>query len=626
MVLAWAAAAGVVVGTAFLAAASLRLPAFTGFLLAAYLVAVGEIVLLTEALSLVDAVGAAGYAAGELLLLVVAAVVWQRRGRPLPALPAVSRNSLSEHPVLVFLAGAVVLALGYQAFLVLATPPNNWDSFAYHLARAAEWSQRGAVEYYPSHSESVNAPQPNASILTLHGFAFADRDTFAALPQLLAELACVVAVYGIAVRLGLSRAASAFAALLVATLPQVALQSVTTQNDLLTGSFLAAALYFALGRVRVEFALAGLAIGLAMGTKATAVLALPLLLLAAILVHDRNEVLFGIVASFAGFALVGGYGYVLNLAHTGRPLGEPYALGPLPQPDPTFSGTASTAARLGYNFLDLSGYPVPSGATRPIERAGEELFRVARIPVNPPEATVLEPPRIASPFSFTVNTRSEETRSYYGPLTVLVLLPLSCACLLTVARRRAPLIFLVPVLAIPMFILGVAYSTRYNEFSGRYLLPGVVLAMPLAALVYRRDRVVAALVAGIGALTLAWVHLANEVKPSGGVRAPAVWSMTRAEAQSITSEGMAPVIESVERHVPQDGRLGFALRYNDWIYPFYGPRLDRHLVRLPRRGTLEEADRLGVDAIVVSGVLRAPPESWRTLAFRRAGWTLLLRR
>jgi hypothetical protein len=626
VVLLWLAAAGVIVATAFLAAASLRLPALTGFLLAAYAVAVGEIVLLTEALSLVDSVGAVGYALGELLLLVLAVVVWQRRGRPLPALPVVSRPSLHNHPILVFLAGAVVLALGYQAFLVLATPPNNWDSFAYHLARAAEWSQRGAVEYYPSHSETVNAPQPNSSMLVLHGFVLAGRDTFAALPQLVAELACIVAVYGIAIRLGLSRPASAFAALLVATLPQVALQSVTTQNDLLTASFLATALYFTLGKTRVEFALAGLAVGLAMGTKATAVLALPLILLAAILVHDRDKVLFGIVAAFAGFALVGAYGYVLNLAHTGRPLGEPYALGPLPQPNPTFSGTASTAARLGYNFLDLSGYPVPDDATRPIERAGEEIFTAAHIPVNPPDATVLEPKRIASPFSFSINTRAEETRSYYGPLAVLVLLPLSIACLLAVALRRAPAIFLVPVLAIPLFILGVAYSTRYNEFNGRYLLPGVVLAMPLAALVYRRDRVVAALVAGIGALTLTWVHLGNEIKPSGSVRAPAVWTMTRAEAQSITSEGMAPVIESVERHVPQDGRLGYALRYNDWVYPFYGPRLERRLVRLPRRGFVEEADRLGLDALVVSGVVRTPPESWRTLVFRRAGWTLLLRR
>jgi hypothetical protein len=622
--LAWLAAAGVISATAFLAAACLRLRAFTGFLLAAYLVAVGEIVLLTEALSLVDSVGAAGYAAGELLLLVVAAVVWDRRSRPLPALPRVSRRSLAEHPVLVFLAAAVVVAFGYQAFLALATPPNNWDSFAYHLARAAEWAQRGAVEYYPSHSESVNAAQPNSAMLTLHGFVFAGRDTFAALPQLVAELACIVAVFGIAIRLGLSRPAAAFAALLVATLPQVALQSVTTQNDLLTASFLAAALYFTLGKVRVELMLAGLAVGLALGTKATAAIALPLLLLAAVVVHDRRKVLVAVASACAGFALVGAYGYVLNLANTGRALGEPFALGPLLRPEPSVAGTASTAARLGYNLVDLSGYPVHPHATRPIERAGEELFRVARIPVNPEDSTVLEPRRIASPFGFDVNSRSEETRSYYGPLAVLLLLPLACASLLAVARRRASPVFLVPVVAIPLFVLGVALSTRYNEFNGRYLLPGVVLAMPLAALAYRQRRVAAA-VAGIAATTLALVHLTNEIKPTGAVVGPAIWSMTRAEAQSLTSPGMARVIENVERHVPADGTLGYSLRYNDWIYPFYGPQLERRLVKLPRSGFLREADRAAVDAVVVSGVLREAPRNWRALASPSAGWTVLVR-
>ena len=624
MVIAWVAAASVVVATAFLVAASLRLFAFTGFLLAAYLVAVGEIVVLTEALSLVDRVGAVGYAIGQLCLLVVAAVVWNRRERPLPALPRLSARSLAEHPVLVFLAVAVVVAIGYQAFVSLGTPPNNYDSFAYHLARAAEWNQRGAVDYYPTHSESVNAPQPNAQMLTLYGFAFADRDTFAALPQLVAELACVVAVYGIAIRLGQSRAASTFAALLVATLPQVALQSVASQNDLLTASFLAAALYFTLGRARVELVLAGLAVGLALGTKATAALALPLLLLAAVLMHDRRRVLYGVASACAAFALVGAYGYVLNLAHTGRPLGAPYALGPLLRPEPSISGTASTAARLGYNFVDLSGYPVPRRVLRPIEGAGERLFDVAHIPVNPPDSTVLKPPRIASPFDFRINKRSEETRSYFGPLVVLVLLPLACACVVAVARRRAPPVYLVPVLAIPLFVLGIAVLTRYNEFNGRYLVPGVVLAMPLVALVYRY-RALAAGVACIGVLTLALVHVRSEVKPSGGRGEPAIWTLTRAEAQSITSAGMDDVIESVERHVPSDGRLGYALRYNDWIYPFYGPRLDRRLVKLPRRGFVAEADRELLDAIVVSGAVGQQPPGWRVLVFRDAGWSLLLR-
>ena len=109
--------------------------------------------------------------------------------------PIIHLRSSRAHPALVFLALVVSTAVCFQAFLVIATPPNAWDSFAYHLAKAAEWHQRGAVEYYPTHSQSVNATQPNAEMLTLYTFAFASRDTFAAVPQLLAEAAAVLGVY-----------------------------------------------------------------------------------------------------------------------------------------------------------------------------------------------------------------------------------------------------------------------------------------------------------------------------------------------------------------------------------------------------------------------------------------------
>ena len=622
--LALTAAAGLAALAAILGAASLRLPAFTGFLLAVYTLMAGEIVFLTEFLSLVHRVDAQGYAIGELILLVAALTVWNRRGRPRPRFPTARPCSFNSHPAIAFLALVVVAAVCYQAFLVVGTPPNTYDSLAYHLARAAEWYQRGAVEYYPSHSESLNAPQPNAEMLTLYTFAFAQRDTAAATPQLFAELACVVAVYGIAIRLGFSRPASTFAALLTATLSLVALQSVTTQNDLLASSFVVVALYFLLGGTTSELALAGLSIGLAVGTKATTVIALPLFLVAAALVKGAPNVWRVVGYACVGFAMVGAYGYVLNVVHTGRPLGDPDAFGPIRQPDPTFAGTASTAARLGYKFVDFSGYPVPSQITEPIEAVGRHGFRIARIPVNPAGSTVLDRP-FRSPFRFTVNTSANETRSYLGPLGALVVVPLALAFLVAVTLGRAPPLLLVPALAIPCFVLGIAFSTRYNEFSGRYLLPGIILAMPLTAWLYGRKQLAAA-VASVGVLTLVFAHMQNNVKPSGSAGGPPIWSMTRAEAQSVTRDRLAQVVESVERHVPDEARLGYVLRYNDWIYPFYGPKLTRRLVQLPRDGLFRAAERNGLSAIIVAGTITETSGNWRRMAFPRTQWALLLRR
>ena len=185
--------------------------------------------------------------------------VWRARGRPLPPVPPVDlRDGIGRHPILVALGVVVGGALVYQLFIVLATPPNNWDSMSYHLPRAAEWLQRARVEYVPDPpTERINALQPGSELEILWTFAFLGRDTAAALPQLLAEVASLVGVYAIARRIGFGRPDSVFASLLAGTLTQVALQSVTTQNDLLAASFVVAAAALVLGRSRAEVVLAG---------------------------------------------------------------------------------------------------------------------------------------------------------------------------------------------------------------------------------------------------------------------------------------------------------------------------------------------------------------------------------
>ena len=153
---------------------------------------VAEVTALTEALSLVHGVGRWQYLAGELVLLGAAAWWANRRGRPVPPRPTLDvRGSRSRSRSGVVVAAAV----GYEVFLVLTTPPNTWDSMAYHLPRAAEWYQRGAVEFLPDvHTERMNSFQPGAEMQILYMFALARNDLLAELPQWLAQLALLTAV------------------------------------------------------------------------------------------------------------------------------------------------------------------------------------------------------------------------------------------------------------------------------------------------------------------------------------------------------------------------------------------------------------------------------------------------
>ena len=609
------------VATAALAAAALGARAPVSLGLAIFLLASAEVIALTEVLSLLGLVRAAGYAVGEALLLGATAGAWHLHGRPRPPRPQPGiRAGIRAHPIVAALAAIVGGALLYQAFIAFGTPPNNWDSMSYHLSRAAAWYQRHRVEYLPSHTERENAFQPNAELEVLYTFAFAGRDTAAAAVQLLGELALLLGVYGCARRLGHARPASLLAALLTATLTEVALQSVTTQNDLLAASFMVAAAYFTLGSRRVDLALAGLSVGLALGTKLTTAPALALIALLALTARPRRERLVVLAASSAiGLGLVGFYGYGLNLAETGRVLGNPSATGGSEPARVTFGGTVSTAARIVYRFTDLSGLHAPNGARSWIGGRAGNVFDGLGIARNPPEAS-------PASFTFRVNGHANEDVSFFGPLGLLLVLPLSAGFLIAGALRRTPPRQVVLALALPVFVLAIALTFRYSTWIGRFMIAPVALTMPLAAIAYRR-RAIAATLALVGAITLAVAHVYNEAKPTGVDSHAAIWSLPRTHVQAVLRPELLDAFLGVEQYVPRDKTLGVVLGFDDWDYPLYGPTLRRHVVPFPPVNMLELAERRHVHWILLgSRALRPPPRTtWTRVDFQFSGWTMYLR-
>ena len=76
----------------------------------------------------------------------------------------------------------------------------------------------------------------------------------------------------------------------------------------------------------------------------------------------------------------------------------------------------------------------------------------------------------------------------------------------------------------------------------------------------------------------------------------------------------------------RDARLGTVLGPDDWVYPLYGPKLERRLVPLREVGLLETAEREDVDWIVLNANARRPPPraNWFTESYPDSGWTLYL--
>src|SRR5581483_5231214 len=311
--------------------------------------------------------------------------------------------------------------------------------------------------------------------------------------------------------------------------------------------------------------------------------ALPLLvLLLATRRPVRRRLAEGAAFAAVGFLLLGAYSYVLNLAETGHVLGDPTASQSSQPSEITLGGTVSSIARIGYRFIDLSGYHVLNDAGSWVRARARDAFDTLRIPRNPREST-------GTTFVFPINRYSNEDYSFFGPLGFLLLPALGVAFLVAAARRRAPPAAAVLALAVPLFLVAISLTFTYNVWIGRFFVAPVALTMPLAAAVYRW-RALAAIVAVLGALTLGVTHAFNMAKPTG-LDGPAVWSLSRADAQSVLRPEMEQVIEGIDQYVRPGGTVGFVLTEDDWDYPLYGAQLKNRLVRLPQTDLLQTAER-----------------------------------
>ena len=224
---------------------------------------------------------------------------------------------------------AVILAIAVLVGLTaILSPPNSADAMGYHVVRVVYWAQAGSVAFFPTSYFNQISLQPLAEYLMLHTYVLTGGDHLVNLVAFLGFLGSTVGVSAIAAEMGLGSRAQAFAALFCATLPNAILQASGAKNDSLLAMWLVAMVYFALRR---DAPFAGLSLGLALATKATAYLFAPPLLVAAFLLAPGESGrawwrrmgvwLVGAVL------LINGPQYVRNLRLSGSPLGPDSAHG-----------------------------------------------------------------------------------------------------------------------------------------------------------------------------------------------------------------------------------------------------------------------------------------------------------
>lgn len=582
--------------------AVLRPPARPAALLSVYLLAYANVVFAGQiANSFYQLNNRWWFLALHLLLALGAVFLWWFKGKPsLRApwldeegrlLPAGLRISFKTWPEIWLLGLGVLCIFLLNANLLWVTAPNNNDSLATHMSRVGYWLQRGSFFPWPSSRIWQITYPVNMQLQMFWTVLFLGTDRIVESIQWLGALAAMVAAFGLARLLGATRPQAFFAAFLWATFPNIILEATTTQNDLVAGTLFAAMLYLLfLGLYRRHtgtLILSGVAMGLALGTKQTLVFLLPGLALALglTLLYCGRAIFPWLfrwgVSSAAAFLLLGVYMFVVNMVHFGHPMGPENAVNAQTggqNQQSLMENLVFNTFRLAYQSVDPTGLPDPICGYS-FKAKGMVTGKVLDLVGFPVE----EPIAVAEGHRFVLRERYvlSEDAAWFGPVFALLVLPALFYQLVVGLKRKDPLRVGIFILALSFLLLDAAFRPGWDPFQGRYFIPVVTVATPLAAFAVRPGRFqrLLRLVVIAIALTVATnTFLLNSGKPVSGEKT--VWTMDRIEQSTLQSFYMRDPARLVERYIPADSTLGL-LTYGTFLeYPFFQEDFSRRLVQI----------------------------------------------
>ncbi|MBI2513682.1 MAG: glycosyltransferase family 39 protein [Opitutae bacterium] len=212
--------------------------------------------------------------------LVLAALTWFLLRRRAPAAPAPRAAGERFSPALVAVFCLSLAPIAWANLRIAATyAPNNFDSLAYHLPRAMFYLGQGTLAHFDTGNDRQLFFPFNYNLLQAFGFVHGAPLQAQNFFNLATWAMAGIAVYRLSRLCACTPNAGLVATWLALTSTQILAQATATTNDLPTGAALLGALVFALRwretRIASDATIAGLALGLGVGSKLTVIFFAP---------------------------------------------------------------------------------------------------------------------------------------------------------------------------------------------------------------------------------------------------------------------------------------------------------------------------------------------------------------
>lgn len=655
----------IVIVSSLLICALLKIKPFIAWIFSIYLFTVSQIVIAGEIAGLCNQLNNKTiFFAIHFITFIISSIIWYKKDRPELFQLNEMKDFLTgrvrilglikKYPDLLLLSVAVLIAYMVSAYLILVVPPNTNDSMTTYMARIGFWLQNGTFFGWATPNIYQLIFPVNSQIQILWTILFSGSDRYAGFVQLFSALISGLAIYGIARTLKWSRAAALFSSICWAVFPQIILQSSSTQTDLGVTATVLVCFYFlkiALEENSRKYAcLSGMALGLAFGTKQTIFFLAPGLFILLILImtgYQKKGISIlksWVISGIAAVLVLGSFVYINNFLKYKNPLGPPEIVS-----SETNNGSFEAAAikilhnpaRHVYQFIDPVGLP-NSLVARIVDLKTnmiKPIFKSIGLFLDSDQGLSIA----TNQFDYSAMPVIQEDTSWFGPLSVIVLLPAFFFQLFNGIRKRNAFILGLIISGVSFFLCVSLLKRGWTPYQGRYFVLSVSLISPFMASLFSAclsGRIYRAIVALLGTFVLFYTVLSNPAKPvirdywtfnqkvissyqerglSGAgdqlldvfTNKNSIFKMSRLEKFVLQGTLMRAPITLATAHMRSGETLGILGPEGTWYYPFFGENFNYRVLPIyPKENLLNEEwlETSGIDWVLISYESIAPEE------------------
>lgn len=296
-----------------------------------FLIAFAQIVLTFEVLSLFYAIKQIWVLGANILFASASTYIWGKKGKPLWSLGLENckdfrsrlNNSFKLDKSLFWLYVGFLTFIIAALILCVLMPITSADAYGYHVNRSLFWVLQGSLNHFDI-SDVRNLCLPiNSEILYSWVLLLVRRDVFLGFFSFVGYLLSIISVYNILSYLGFCTRKKLWVIFILSSLPSVLVQASGTETDIIIAGLVTSSVFlfwYALKNdKKTPIFMSSLAYALAIGTKTTAVIAIPAVglgLIALCVVFKKYKPF----ALFIGFGLINflifsSFNYILNFVH-----------------------------------------------------------------------------------------------------------------------------------------------------------------------------------------------------------------------------------------------------------------------------------------------------------------------